>query len=91
MSAPQPAADQRPLLQRLNAPQLQERLQALRDIELEALRHQAGPGAEVARRAQRLIARGLPYYAPQDPGYLRWTRKAVGFWAALQGARLVAH
>ena len=77
-STSSPAPDQR-----LQAPQLQERLLALHQIEQLAEHQQNGPRAEAARRALRLTERGLPYYAPQDPAYARWVQKAAECWDAL--------
>ena len=63
----------------LMAPQAIDRVHALFALECE-VDHVDGP---VARELQAFTARGIPYYAPEDPAYRKWVEKAVGYWEKL--------
>ena len=64
------------LREQLMAPQAIERVHGLRALELELAEC---PTAALARELEAFTARGIPYYAPQDPGYQAWVAKAVSY------------
>lgn len=68
------------LREQLMAPRAIERVHALHALELELEGAPAGP---VAEELEAFTARGIPYYAPQDPEYREWVAKAVSYWEAL--------
>jgi hypothetical protein len=82
------------LREQLMAPVAIERVHALRALELEL---EDAPASPVAAELEAFTARGIPYYAPQDPEYRAWVAKAVGYLEKLHasegkrhGARMTA-
>jgi len=67
----------------LMAPEPIQRVHALHALELELgdARH-----AEVAEELEAFAARGIPYYAPEEPTYREWVGKAVSYWEKLHAA-----
>lgn len=64
----------------LMAPEAMKRVLALHAVEVEA--DKAGASA-VVKAFSDFAARGIPFYSPQDPHYLAWVVKAVGYWEQL--------
>jgi len=65
----------RELREQLMAPRAIERVHALHALECEI----GHAPADVARELQAFTARGIPFYAPADPAYLKWVDKAVAY------------
>ena len=61
----------------LMAPEPIQRVNAMHALELELDETLQG---DVARELEEFAARGIPYYAPEDPHYREWVGKAVGYW-----------
>ncbi len=70
----------RALREQLMAPRAIERVHAMHALELELQESRANP---VADELEAFTARGLPYYAPEDPEYREWVAKAVDYWERL--------
>jgi hypothetical protein len=68
------------LREQLMAPQAIERVHALHALELEL---EDAPASAMAEELEAFTARGIPYYAPQDPDYCEWVAKAVAYWEQL--------
>ncbi len=68
------------LREQLMAPRAIERVHALHALELELEDARTSP---VADELEAFTARGIPYYAPQDPEYREWVAKAVAYWEKL--------
>ena len=68
------------LREQLMAPKAIERVHALHALELEL---EEAPSSAVAEELEAFTARGIPYYAPEDPEYREWVAKAVGYWEQL--------
>ncbi|MBI3384062.1 MAG: hypothetical protein HY019_18830 [Aquabacterium sp.] len=68
------------LRDQLMAPRAIERVHAMHALELELEEARANP---VADELEAFTARGIPYYAPQDPEYREWVAKAVAYWEKL--------
>lgn len=68
------------LREQLMAPRAIERVHALHALELELEGSRANP---VADELEAFTARGIPYYAPEDPEYREWVAKAVAYWERL--------
>ncbi|MDE2402635.1 MAG: hypothetical protein KGL90_13315 [Burkholderiales bacterium] len=64
----------------LMAPEPIKRVHALHALELEL---DGAPQAALAQELEEFAARGIPYYAPDDPHYCEWVGKAVGYWEKL--------
>lgn len=64
----------------LMAPRAIDRVHALHALELEL---EAVPAGPVAEELEAFTARGIPYYAPEDPEYREWVAKAVAYWEQL--------
>ena len=62
------------LREQLMAPRAIERVHAMHALELELEESRANP---VADELEAFTARGIPYYAPEDPEYCEWVSKAV--------------
>lgn len=78
--APMDAARLRVLL---NDPQPMQRARALHTLEQAA----AGCGeARTAGEAERFVARGIPFYRPDDAHFHAWVERAVTLWERLQAA-----
>jgi hypothetical protein len=60
-----------------------QRFQALHALELEVGHEAQGPRARFANQVASFAARGVPYYAPNDPHYTDWVARAVGYWEDL--------
>lgn len=69
----------------LMAPEPIQRVQALHALEMEL---GVAPHA-VAEELEAFAARGIPYYAPQEPAYREWVGKAVGYWEQLHSPKPV--
>jgi hypothetical protein len=69
----------------LMAPDPMQRVTALHAIEVEA--GHAG-GARLAGQVEAFAARGIPYYAPQDPHYQAWVDRALAFWRRVHDGHL---
>lgn len=67
------------LREQLMAPRAIERVHALHALELEL----GEAPIAVAEELEAFTARGIPYYAPEDPQYREWVAKAVGYWEKL--------
>lgn len=61
----------------LMAPEPIKRVYALHALEVEL---EAVQSPRLAREVTDFAARGVPYYAPQDPHYCEWVGKAVTYW-----------
>lgn len=68
------------LRDQLMAPKAIERIHALHALELELEDARSNP---VADELEAFTARGIPYYAPEDPDYREWVAKAVSYWEKL--------
>lgn len=68
------------LREQLMAPRAIERVHAMHALELELEESRANP---VADELEAFTARGIPYYAPEDPEYCEWVSKAVDYWERL--------
>jgi hypothetical protein len=68
------------LRDQLMAPEPIQRVQALHTLELEL---GEAPHGAVADELEAFAARGIPYYAPEEPTYREWVGKAVGYWEQL--------
>jgi hypothetical protein len=68
------------LREQLMAPRAIERVHALHALELEL---EVAPACAVAEELEAFTARGIPYYAPEDPQYREWVAKAVSYWERL--------
>ena len=68
------------LREQLMAPRAIERVHAMRALELE---REEAPDCPVAEELEAFTARGIPYYAPEDPDYRQWVARAVGYWEKL--------
>jgi len=68
------------LREQLMAPQAIERVHAMHALELEL---EEAPACPVAAELEAFTARGIPYYAPDDPHYREWVAKAVTYWEKL--------
>lgn len=64
------------LRDQLMAPRAIDRVHALHALECEI----GHASADLARELQAFTARGIPYYAPAEPAYLKWVDKAVAYW-----------
>jgi hypothetical protein len=75
--------------QKISAQALREQLMAPRAIErvhgLHALEREleAARTSPVADELEAFTARGIPYYAPEDPEYRAWVATAVTYWERL--------
>jgi hypothetical protein len=68
------------LREQLMAPVAIERVHAMHALELEL---EETPSCAVAEELEAFTARGIPYYAPEDPEYREWVAKAVSYWEKL--------
>ena len=68
------------LREQLMAPRAIERVHAMHALELELEDARSNP---VAEELEAFTARGIPYYAPEDPDYRDWVSKAVRYWEQL--------
>lgn len=68
------------LREQLMAPKAIERVHAMHALELEL---EEAPSCAVAEELEAFTARGIPYYAPEDPEYREWVAKAVSYWERL--------
>lgn len=68
------------LREQLMAPKAIERVHAMHALELEL---EEAPSSAVAEELEAFTARGIPYYAPEDPEYREWVAKAVSYWEQL--------
>lgn len=68
------------LRDQLMAPKAIERVHALHALELELEDARSTP---LADELEAFTARGIPYYAPEDPDYREWVAKAVSYWEKL--------
>lgn len=68
------------LREQLMAPRAIERVHALHALELGL---EEAPASPVAEELEAFTARGIPYYAPEDPEYREWVAKAVSYWEQL--------
>jgi hypothetical protein len=71
----------------LMAPDPMQRVIALHAIEVDA--GQGGDG-RLAGQVEAFTARGIPYYAPQDPHYQAWVERALGYWQRCHGDQPLA-
>lgn len=71
------------LREQLMAPKAIERVHAMHALELELEDARTSP---VADELEAFTARGIPYYAPEDPHYREWVAKAVSYWEKLHAA-----
>lgn len=71
------------LREQLMAPRAIERVHAMHALELEL---EEAPACAVAEELEAFTARGIPYYAPDDPKYREWVAKAVSYWEKLHAA-----
>jgi hypothetical protein len=67
----------------LMAPDPMQRVMALHTLEVEA---EARKAAKLAGQVEAFAARGIPYYAPNDPHYQAWVGRALDFWQRLHAA-----
>lgn len=78
--------DAQTLRDELMAPQPMRRAVALHALELEV---DAAPGEQraLAHQAQAFVARGIPFYAPEDTHYRDWVGKVVSYWQRLHAVQ----
>lgn len=76
-------ADADLLRAQLMAPDPMQRVMALHSLEVEA-EHRKTP--KLAVQVEAFAARGIPYYAPNDPHYQAWVGRALDFWQRLRTA-----
>lgn len=67
----------------LMAPDPMQRVIALHTLEVEA---ETRKTAKLAGQVEAFAARGIPYYAPNDPHYQAWVGRALEFWQRLHAA-----
>jgi hypothetical protein len=77
--------DSASLRQQLMAPNPMQRVVALHTLEVEAECGTADDRSAVAHAAAKFAARGIPFYAINDPHYKAWVGKAVDYWTRLKG------
>jgi hypothetical protein len=71
------------LREQLMAPDPMQRAMALHLLELELERNACASQTSLASAIAKFAARGIPYYAVQDPHYCAWVGKAVSYWERL--------
>jgi hypothetical protein len=76
-------ADASALRAQLMAPDPMQRVMGLYTLEMQA--EQGGEG-RLAGQVEAFTARGIPYYAPNDPHYQAWVSRALEFWLRLHQA-----
>jgi hypothetical protein len=57
-----------------------QRFMALHALEVEA---EHGGESRLAGQVEAFAARGVPYYAPEDPHYQAWVGRAMALWERL--------
>lgn len=67
----------------LMSPTPMARALAVHALEVEARRQSAALAGDVLKRVERFAGRGLPYFAPTDPGYRAWVAQAMSLWKEL--------
>jgi hypothetical protein len=80
MSSQALAADTEHLRDQLMARDPMQRFMALHLLEVQA---ESGTAAKLAGQVEAFAARGVPYYAPNDPHYQAWVGRALDFWRRL--------
>jgi hypothetical protein len=70
--------------EQLMAPHAIERVHALHALESLTASVQGQP---LAQELEAFTARGIPYYAPQEPAYREWVNTAVGYWERLHAPK----
>lgn len=88
MNLETPALDAQTLQAELMAPQPMRRAMALHALEVE-LDH-LDPKRALSQQVASFVARGIPFYSPDDAHYRDWVRKAVGYWQRLHGGEPAA-
>lgn len=78
-----PVLDAQTLRAELMAPQPMRRAMALHALEVE-LDH-ADAKRALSHQVASFVARGIPFYAPDDAHYREWVGKVVGYWQRLSG------
>jgi hypothetical protein len=83
MSLETPVLDAQSLRTELMAPQPMRRAMALHALEL-GLDH-ADPKRGLSQQVASFVARGIPFYSPEDAHYREWVAKVVSYWQRLNG------
>ncbi len=65
----------------LMAPHPMRRAMALHALELEL--EAADPERALMQQVQSFVARGIPFYSPEDAHYRNWVAKVVSYWQRL--------
>lgn len=78
------------LRQHLMAPDPMKRVVALHALEIELEPGAPAARAALAGAAAKFAARGIPFYAVNDPHYCAWVSKAVSFWQRLNDSTAFA-
>jgi hypothetical protein len=76
--------DPETLRQHLMAPEPTKRAAALHALEVELEPGTPAARSPLAGAAAKFAARGIPFYAVDDPHYRAWVSKAVDFWLRLR-------
>jgi hypothetical protein len=66
----------------LMAPSPMQRAIALHALEVES-ENETSASQALAVAAARFVARGIPFYAKEDPHYCAWVGRAVSYWERL--------
>jgi hypothetical protein len=77
-----PSMDSDTFREHLMAPNPMQRVMALHALEVES-ENEAGASQALAIAAARFVARGIPFYATEDPHYCAWVGRAVSYWERL--------
>jgi hypothetical protein len=85
-----PVLDAGTLRAQLMAPQPMQRVYALHELELSPPPGATAAQVVLADTAAQFAARGIPYYAVDDPDYCAWVDKAVAWWERLHMASVRA-
>ena len=70
------------LLQQLMSDRAPDRVHALHALE----RRMASVPPALAHELEAFVARGIPFYAPDDRAYQAWVARAVALWQRAQAA-----
>jgi len=78
-------ADAQTLRRQLMAPDPMQRALALHALEVELDRCACERRGHLTQEISKFTARGIPYYALNDPHFQDWVGKAVSYWERLHG------
>jgi hypothetical protein len=75
------------LRERLMSANPTQRVAALHALEREVGQPAGAASARLVSEVENFTARGIPFYASDDPHYLAWVGRAVAYWERLHGVR----